>query len=177
MYINSNYNIPFKSSILIEKGYCIETKQIKKYFLKSLQELKRRIIENFNKLSYYKNKSNSDELINNLKNLFSSIEVVLGQIEEYENEFHNYCRIEIMSIYILEHDYLSNDNLKFIKEMLNSFYDIINLKSNFKDYNHAYDKFTSELIKWEQYFYTEIYIPSDNYDEENLSKITNGLLK
>ena len=37
MYINSNYNIPFKSSILIEKGYCIETKQIKKYFLKSLR--------------------------------------------------------------------------------------------------------------------------------------------
>ena len=128
-----------------------------KYFLNTLQELKR----NLDNFGYYKNKSDLNELID----LFTSIEVVLGQIDEYEKEFHYYSRMKIMSVYILENNL---DNLKFVKEMLNSFYNLITFKN--------YDKFTSKLIEWEQYFYTEIYTPSNGYDEENLAKIINGLL-
>ena len=83
------------------------------------------------KFGYYKNKSDLNELID----LFTSIEVVLGQIDEYENEFHYYSRMKIMSVYILENNL---DNLKFVKEMLNSFYNVITFKN--------YYKFTSKLI-------------------------------
>ena len=83
------------------------------------------------KFGYYKNKSDLNELID----LFTSIEVVLGQIDEYENEFHYYSRMKFMSVYILKNNL---DNLKFVKKILNSFYNLITFK------NH--DKFASELI-------------------------------
>lgn len=44
------------------------------------------------------------------------------------------------------------------------------------EYKIKYDKFTSDLMDMEQKFFTKIYNPSENYDEETLSKITNSLL-
>nr|MCR5027225.1 hypothetical protein [Methanobrevibacter sp.] len=60
----------------------------------------------------------------------------------------------------------------------NSFYNLVisKLELSEDDYEKKYDDFASELIVFEQKFYTSICKPSENYDEEILSEISNSIL-
>ena len=65
-----------------------------------------------------------------------------------------------------------------IRNLLNSFYDLVQFKkdSSNEEYEQKYEEFSFGLVDTEQYFYTEIYEPSENYNEETLSEISNSLL-
>ena len=48
--------------------------------------------------------------------------------------------------------------------------------SSNEEYELKYEEFSSQLVDTEQSFFTEIYEPSENYNEETLSEISNSLL-
>ena len=65
-----------------------------------------------------------------------------------------------------------------IRCLLNSFYNLVQFRkgSSNEEYEQKYEEFSSQLVDIEQSFYTEIYEPSENYNEETLSEISNSLL-
>ena len=82
-----------------------------------------------------------------------------------------------MAFYILDNKSLLN-HISMIRSLLNSFYNLVQFKkdSSNEEYEKKYEEFSSVLVDAEQYFYTEIYEPSENYNEETLSEISNSLL-
>ena len=89
---------------------------------------------------------------------------------------------ELMWISGIRHKNLDNKSLlhhiALIKSLLNSFYNLIQFKkdSSNEEYELKYEEFSSQLVDIEQSFYTEIYEPGENYNEETLSEISNSLL-
>lgn len=157
--------------------YSKNSKYIKDDFINLLKKLFKNVysyVEIFSK--------NEDKIINNSINIikedFLSIKEVLSHMPLYEKEYYNFTSISDMSLYILDDLFLLKKNLYFIKEMVVSFREIIELKINLNesDYENEYADFTSKLIRWEQYFYTQIYTPSKFYDDEAIANITNSLL-
>lgn len=122
------------------------------------------------------NKISRDNIVIELISKLNDFRILLSQFKDFEEEYYDYCDIQEMANYILKNNKLINkDNLSFINEIFNSFCDILKCKYS-EGYLEKYNNFSSKLIDWQQYFFTEIYTPSECYDEEALSKITNLLL-
>ena len=95
----------------------------------------------------------------------------------FEDEFYDFSSIKDITFYILDNKSLLH-HISMIRGLLNSFYDLVQFKkdSSNEAYEQKYHEFSSELVDIEQSFYAEIYEPSENYNEETLSEISNSLL-
>ncbi|MCQ2971597.1 MAG: hypothetical protein MJ226_08455 [archaeon] len=175
MYVENNYN-QFPS--FNKSTYSNNIKPVKDSFMDTLNNLFKKIngfLENFNKKD---SSDDFDEIINSIKESFISLDNILNINPLYEDEIYPHSSIIHMSIYILNDLDLLIMYIHFIQEMLISLKDIIESKRDLESnqFNERYEEFTSNLIKWEQFFYTQIYTPSEFCDDETISDITNSLV-
>lgn len=117
----------------------------------------------------------SNDESSHIKKLFENVEDILLKLIPSSDEYYDFLSIEDMVFYIL--DYGLIEHMSLFEYLLGSFFEVISFKLNSsKDYQIKYDEFSSGLIDVEQFFYTEIYEPSDNYSEEALTQISNWIL-
>ena len=144
-------------------------------FINALKELKEKIYSNVENI--INDKPYLDELIENLKDSFNASEDILSHLDFFKDEYYDFSSIKDMVFYILDNKTLLN-NISMFKDLINSFYNLVQSKkdSSNDEYDLKYEEFSSQLVDVEQSFYTEIYEPSENYNEETLSEISNSLL-
>ena len=123
------------------------------------------------------NKPSLEDFIENLKDSFNTSEEILSHLDFFEDERYDFSSIKDMVFYILDNKTLLN-NISMFKDLINSFYNLIQSKkdSSNEEYGLKYDEFSLQLVDVEQSFYTQIYEPGENYNEETLSEISNSLL-
>ena len=145
-------------------------------FINALKELKEKIYSNVEKI-IIQNYQLSDDLIENLKDSFNTTENILSNLDFFEDEYYDFSSIKDMVFYILDNKSLLN-NLSFFTDLLNSFYNLIEFKKDAsnEEYELKYEEFSSQLVDFEQLFYTGIYEPSKKYSEKTLSEISNSLI-
>ena len=144
-------------------------------FINALKELKEKIYSNVENI--INDKPSLNELIENLKDSFNASEDILSHLDFFKDEYYDFSSIKDMVFYILDNKTLLN-NISMFKDLINSFYNLVLSKkdSSNDEYGLKYEEFSSQLVDVEQSFYTEIYEPSENYNEETLSEISNSLL-
>ena len=138
----------------------------------SFREVTEMIYSDIEKIQIQKSEPSLD-LIWNLKNSFNEGVNILSHLDFLKEQYYDFSSIKDMAFYILEEKSLL-PYLSIIKDLVNSFYNTIQLKKEFCDVE--YDEFSDYLIDAEQFFFTELYTPSENYDEELLCEISNLLL-
>ena len=145
-------------------------------FINALNELKEKIYSNVENI-IQNNKPSLEDFIENLKDSFNTSEEILSHLDFFEDERYDFSSIKDMVFYILDNKTLLN-NISMFKDLINSFYNLIQSKkdSSNEEYGLKYDKFSLQLVDVEQSFYTQIYEPGENYNEETLSEISNSLL-
>ena len=117
-----------------------------------------------------------------IKDYFEEISEMLREVmlikPEYEDEYFFYDSVKDMALYILDDVNLLHQHKDFITDIVLLFRERIRFKEELssKDYARKVEEFDLKLMDYEQFFYTKICTPSENYDEEVLSKITNALL-
>ena len=146
-------------------------------FINALNELKEKIYSNVENI-IQNNKPSLEDFIENLKDSFNTSEEILSHLDFFEDERYDFSSIKDMVFYILDNKTLLN-NISMFKDLINSFYNLIQSKkdSSNEEYGLKYDKFSLQLVDVEQSFYTQIYEPGENYNEETLSEISNSLIK
>ncbi len=172
-YINNS--LILKNSISSPKYNNYQETKVYDSIVYALEKLKEFINSNVEKI-VHKDDQSIDELILDIKKSFESIEDILLNEPIYENEFFSFSSIKDMAFYILD-DYSLLNHISMIKELVHDFFKVIHFKKEDLDkYEKQFDDFNSSLSSYEEKFYTEIYTPSEHYDEETLAKITNSLL-
>ena len=161
----------------ISNGYTNNPSNVYDSFINAFRELAKKIYSNVESILIQNNEPSLDELIENLKDSFNDAENILSNLDFFEDEYYDFSSIKDMAFYILDNKSLLH-NISIVKGLLNSFYNLVQSKKNAScdEYKLKYDAFSSDLIDVEQLFYTEIYEPSEKYNEEALSEISNSLL-
>lgn len=156
-------------------NYISRSKKVIDSFIDVFIEVKEIISSNVQKIVH--KEPSLDQLIINLKDSSNDAEHLLGKLDFLEKEYYDYSSIKDMLFYILDDKSLLN-HISLFKDLFNSFYNLVisKLELSEDDYEKKYDDFASELIVFEQKFYTSICKPSENYDEEILSEISNSIL-
>lgn len=171
MFVNEN------GYMLINNGYGSFSGTIYDSFINAIKELKEKIYSNVENIIVQNNPPDLDRLIQNIKDSFDNTENILSNLDFFEDEFYDFSSIKDITFYILDNKSLLH-HISMIRGLLNSFYDLVQFKkdSSNEAYEQKYHEFSSELVDIEQSFYAEIYEPSENYNEETLSEISNSLL-
>lgn len=133
-------------------------------------------------LKYHIN-SYPNNIILETKNFLENLDDILSQLLIIKDEYSDFLILKLIFNYFLDNKKLINkSNLDFLKNLFNRFFDLIDYKlkcledNNQLAYEKEYEEFSIFLFNQEQIFFTEICKPSENYDEEALSKINNSLL-
>lgn len=117
----------------------------------------------------------SNDESSHIKKLFENVEDILLKLIPSSDEYYDFLSIEDMVFYIL--DYGLIEHISLFEYLLGSFFEVISFKLiSSKDYQIKYEEFCSGLIDVEQFFYTEIYEPSENYNIKTLAQISNLIL-
>ena len=117
------------------------------------------------------------DLKTHLNNIYSFIDI-LYQIKFFNDEFHKGRSIKNMANYLLEDNQTFIKYSKFLLDLIDAFivlckYKAINI-SKFTDFKirNEYHKLSVNFRKYEDYFYTHIYKPSERYDKEFLDDMS-----
>ena len=169
MYSNENVYI-------INNHYLSKSDNIYDSFINAIKELKDRIYSNVENIIVQNNEPSLDELIENIKDSFVNTQNIISQLNFFEDEYYDFSSIKNMVFYILDNNL---NQISMIRSLFKSFYNLVQFKKDASDeeYKQKYEEFSSELINVEQSFYTKIYEPTENYNEEVLSEISNSLIK
>lgn len=117
-----------------------------------------------------------------LDNIYSFTDI-LYQISFFNDEFHKGRSIKNIAQYLLDDDQLFRKYANFLLDLIDKFILLCKFKSiniaNFTDneVKKEYNILSVDFRKYEQYFYTHIYQPSKNYDEEFLDDMSNMLTR
>ena len=157
-------------------GYNYNLGNIYDSFINTIHQLKEIICINIENIIIHKDEPSLEEFIKNIKDSLKTTENILLNLDFFKEEYYDLSSITNMIFYILDNKSTYN-NLSILKNLFNSFYNLIKLKKDCyeEEYEIKYNKFTSQLIDTEQIFYNKIYQPSKNYDEKVLTKISNSL--
>ena len=154
----------------------------------NLNEIYRRIREIFSNVKLQK-EIPIDELVqlyskdetffkdlNYIVESLTEITNILAPIDSLENEFLNFLSIKRMIDYLLKDIKLFIVYLFFIDDLLMNFFNLIHqkLQKADKDYQNEYDLFVSYLNDKKEFFYTEIYKYSGEF-EKTVIEINNLL--
>ena len=117
--------------------------------------------------------SSLDRSVENLKASINEVEYILSGLDYFEDEYYDFSTIKDMIFYILDNKSLLH-YISFFEGLLNSFQSLFHFKkeSSDEEYSKRYKEFSCELIDIEEFFFTEIYQPSEKYDEKALSEIS-----
>ena len=116
-----------------------------------------------------------------LDNIYTFIDI-LYQIKFFNDEFHKGRSIKNIADYILYDNQFSINHSKFLLDLIEKFillckYKAINItKFTDSEVKKEYNKLSFDFRNCERYFYTHIYQPSENYDEEFLDDMSNLLV-
>lgn len=117
-----------------------------------------------------------------LDNVYSYIDI-LYQIKFFNEEFHKGCSIKNIANYLLEDNQSFLKYSQFLLDLIEAFillckYKAMNI-SKFTDLKirNEYQNLSVNFRKYEEYFYTHIYQPSESYDEEFLDEMSNLLAR
>lgn len=170
MYSNENIYIT-------NNQYRLKSDNIYDSFIKAIKELTERIYSNVENIITHNNEPSSDELIETIKDSFVDTENILSQLNVFEEEYYDFSSIKDMTFYILDNELFNQ--ISMIRSLLKSFYTLVQIKKDASDeeYEEKYEEFSSKLINAEQSFYTEIYEPTENYNEKVLSEMSNSLIE
>ena len=108
---------------------------------------------------------------------------ILYQIRFFNDEFHKGRSIKNIGDYILNDNPLFVKHAKFLLDLIDKFILLCRYKATniFKftdsEVKKEYNKLSVDFRKYEMYFYTHIYQPSENYDEEFLDDMSNLLVR
>ena len=165
--LNNKSTILLNSSVDLTKDYPINTQKIPIDFN----------LENKVRINDFKK-----DLEIHLDNIYSFTDI-LYQIRFFNDEFHKGRSIKNIAEYILDDNQLFVKHAKFLLDLMEKFillckYKAINI-SKFTDseVKKEYNKLSVDFRKYEMYFYTHIYQPSENYDEEFLDDMSNLLVR
>jgi len=166
----------YENSYIINNEYS-RSRNIYDSFINAIKELKEKIYSNVENIIVQKDEPSLDELIGNIKDSFNNTENILSNLSFFKDEYYDFSSIKDMVFYILDNKSLLH-HISMIRSLLNSFYNLVQFKkdSSNEEYELKYEEFSSKLVDTEQFFYTEIYKPSENYNEQVLSEISNSLL-
>lgn len=166
----------YENSYMINNEYS-KSRNIYDSFINAIKELKEKIYSYVENIIVQKDGSSLDELIGNIKDSFNNTENILSNLDFFKEEYYDFSSIKDLAFYILDNKSLLH-HISMIRTLLNSFYDLVQFKkdSSNEEYELKYEEFSSQLVETEQSFFTEIYEPSENYNEETLSEISNSLL-
>lgn len=138
----------------------------------ALIKLKNKIIFTIEKIN--SNEPKIDELIKDLKKYCNTtLNIFKKFFEIYKEEYYQFNSIKRMLFYILDNKSLLN-HISFINEILISFFNLI--ETDLSKYLKKQKEFNIKLESVEEKFYTEIYKPTDSYNEKFLSDNSNSLL-
>ena len=99
----------------------------------------------------------------------------------FQNEYYDCLEINDMIKYTLkrENSLITQDDLKFVSDIHNSFFDLILFKLNllknndckfnesfYNEFEPKYDSFNTELINFKEYFYSNIY--HESFDKQDV---------
>ena len=122
------------------------------------------------------------DLKTHLDNIYSFLDI-LYQIKFFNDEFHKGRSIKNIADYILKDNQSIIKYSKFLLELIDAFivlckYKAINI-SKFTDFKirNEYQNLSVNFRKYEEYFYTHIYQPSESYNEEFLDDMSNLLAR
>ncbi len=175
MNINKNIKLGLSENYFMEEFLNLKEKleRVINAIKQSISNKKR--INNKEMVKATKNESSLNNRIHELINTLNNFEIRLNQMGSFKKEYHSYCSMQNMAIYILKkEDLITLENVVFISNMILSFLDVISYKND-EEYDEKYKILRSDLIEWKQYFYDNIYTPSKYYDEKSLSEIRNIL--
>lgn len=165
--LNNKSTILLNSSVDLTKDYPVNTQKIPIDF-------------NFENKIRIKDFKQALEI--HLDNIYSFTDI-LYQIKFFNDEFHKGRSIKNIADYILDDNQLFVKYAKFLLDLIEKFillckYKAINI-SKFTDseVKKEYNKLSVDFRKYERYFYTHIYQPSENYDEEFLDDMSNLLVR
>lgn len=158
-----------ENNYLIHNEYS-KSRNIYDSFINTIKELKEKIYSIVENTIIQKDEPSLDELIGNIKDSFNNTEKILSNLDFFKDEYYDFSSIKDMAFHILDNKSLLH-HIALIKSLLNSFYNLIQFKkdSSNEEYELKYEEFSSQLVDIEQSFYTEIYEPGENYNEETLS--------
>lgn len=175
MEIVNNSYLP-RNSFSVQSDYISQGSKFYDSFVNALKKLKETISSNVKKIVVHEEEQSSTNHVLNIKESFESIEDILGKSPLYEDEYFTFSSIKDMAFYLLDDEALYV-HLDMILVLISGFIDLVQIKkANFNEYVEKQKEFDLLLSKYEQKFYTEICEPSEYYDEETLSNITNSLL-
>ena len=160
----------------ITNGYAYNQGNIYDSSINAFKKLAEKIYLNVENILIQNSDSSLNELIQNLKDLFNDAENILFSLDFFEDESYDFSSIKDIAFYMLDNKSLLH-NISIIKALLDSFCNLVQFKKDsFSDeYKLKYDEFSFDLIDVEQIFFTEIYEPSEKYNQEALSEISNSL--
>ncbi len=147
--------------------------------------------------SYYNFfKKHLKNIINNIKNIKNSIKQTLSKIKKdiinikkelinislklreykfFKKEFLNFLKIKEMVEYIINKNLIQVKTIEFIENLLINFYNLIDEESkDMANKNEKLNKFNLFIYSQEDYFYSNIFNSSRQYDD-SFVKITNIL--
>lgn len=99
----------------------------------------------------------------------------------FPNEYYDCLELNDMIKYILkrENSLIKQEDINFVRDIHNSFFDLILFKLNllkdnncefneifYDNFNPKYDSFNNDLIKFKEYFYNNIY--QESFDEQDV---------
>lgn len=164
------------NSIILQPDYISQGSKFYDSFVNALKKLKEAISSNVKKIVVHEAEQSSTKLVFEIKESFESIEDILGKSPFYEEEYYTFSSIKDMAFYLLDDESLYI-HLDIILDLISGFIDLVQIKKvDLEEYIDKQEEFSLVLSNHEQKFYTEICEPSEYYDEETLSKITNSLL-
>ncbi len=118
-----------------------------------------------------------------LDNIYSFLDI-LYQIKFFNDEFHKGRSIKNIANYIFkDNDEKFLDNAYFLLDLIGKFillckYKAIHISEMANhEVKKEYNKLSTDFRKFERYFYTHIYQPSENYDKEFLDGMSNLLVR
>lgn len=166
----NGFNLNKNSTILLVS--CIDL--TKHYSTKSSENVKFREEDDIN--NFKKNLETHLYHVNSFIN-------ILYQIKLFNDEFHKGCSIKNISEYLLNNNQLFLKHANFLLDLIDKFLMLCKYKSmNISKFSDSkirkeYNRLSVDFRKFEMYFYTDIYQPSENYDEEFLENMSNLLTR
>ena len=157
MYGNKNVAVPYKLSEAAREAY----KKIKALILRIFSLLKKKEKENDLKEQFY------DSYIDFARKL--------DQEGHYE-ESYSYMAICSMYYQLMDRPEVLMEHESFFMDLFKAFDELLLTKINNHDvYDEKYIEFENYSMKMQEYFYSNLAIPSPNFNEKTLNKITSYL--
>ena len=115
----------------------------------------------------------NSQLLGQYSYYYNALFELLSLFDEFKNECRALLKTNRIIEYVFKHNKLTPELRHYINNVWKSFSNLLKFKLNLlkgnvsnEEYENAYSKFRDELSSNSDYFYTEIYVQTHEFDEE-----------